>query len=91
MATMGTDGPEASLPTDVLFRRVVEDAVSESVDDHAYWDKIRPLQRKPPQEVWALVAPLAGEPDPDYGRSCLMSFVSSGRKSDRSSSRRCSS
>jgi HEAT repeat protein len=52
-----------SLPTDVLFRRAVEQAVSRTVDDDAYWNAIGSLQRSVPDEVWAFVAPLADDSD----------------------------
>jgi HEAT repeat protein len=58
----GNDAGER-LPTDLLFRRAVEQAASRTVDDDAYWNAIGSLQRSVPDEVWACVAPLADDSD----------------------------
>lgn len=51
--------PDESWSTRALFERAVSEAQSGSVDEHAYWGTIQLLQKRDPQEVWALVAPLA--------------------------------
>jgi HEAT repeat protein len=45
------------------FDALVREATSEVEDDKCYWDAVRPLQRAPPEDVWALVSPLAQEAD----------------------------
>jgi len=58
--------PDDSVKPDIeaLFRATLTEATSNVTDDDAYWDAVSRLQRGDAHEVWALVEPLAADPDP---------------------------
>lgn len=64
METMAKDEAQEDLSTDARFRRALKASTSSTIDDHAYWKAISSLQRGAPEDVCALVAPLADDPDP---------------------------
>jgi HEAT repeat protein len=53
----------ADLSTAELFARTTAEATNEAGDPDTYWDLINTLHDREPMEVWALVTPLADQPD----------------------------
>jgi HEAT repeat protein len=59
------NGADDRPSTEELFHRAVKEARSDTEDGDAYWAAIKPLQSREPTAVWALVAPLAHDANPD--------------------------
>jgi HEAT repeat protein len=50
--------------TEALLQRVIAEATASDGATHSYWEAVRLLQSRAPNEVWALLQPLAVHADP---------------------------
>ncbi len=64
LATAENENPDEGWGIDPLLDLATKEALSGETDDGAYWAAILLLQKKPPEEVWARVSPLATHRDP---------------------------